>query len=139
MKKFKIIVFILLVLGLVGGTVAWFQYNKPHRDATSEKVAYTLSATELFEAFDLDEVQAREKYSNKLLEVSGIVAEYILGDESGGGIILLESNDMLFGVKCMLAEIPEKTPATGKAIIVKGFCSGLNGDVEMTRCAIIKH
>lgn len=127
----------VVALALLGGVFGWMQYNKPHRDATSEKAAYQLTAPALFEAFELNEEEASEKYLNKLLEVSGTIGDYHV-DEQGNASVLLESNDMLFGVKCMLAELPEKPVATGHAVIIKGFCSGLNGDVEMTRCALIK-
>lgn len=127
----------VVTLALLGAIFGWMQYNKPHRDATSEEAVYQLTAGELFEAFELNEQEASEKYLNKLLEVSGTVSEYN-SDEQGNASVLLESNDMLFGVKCMLAELPEKPVVTGQAVIIKGFCSGLNGDVEMTRCAIIK-
>lgn len=136
MNKKTIIIAIALV-AILGGIFGWMQYNKPHRDATSEKAAYQLTAAALFEAFELNEAEASEKYLDKLLEVSGTVSEYN-NDEQGNASVLLESDDMLFGVKCMLAEIPEKPAVNGNAIIIKGFCSGLNGDVEMTRCAIIK-
>jgi hypothetical protein len=136
MKKLKIVLFVLLVLGLVGGTIAWFQYNKPHRDAASEKAAHTIMATELFSAFENDESTAMTKYGGQLLEVSGIVGEVIKSDENT--IVLLESEHPLFGVKCMFLEHPHQPIEAGQSAIIKGFCSGLNGDVEITRCALIE-
>lgn len=136
MKKLKIIVFVLIVLGLVGGTVAWFQYNKPHRDAASEEAAHTLDAAELFAAFENDESGAMTEYGNKLIEVSGTVGEVIKSDENT--IVLLESEHPLFGVKCLFLEHPNQSVSAGQTAIIKGFCSGLNGDVEITRCALIK-
>lgn len=136
MKKLKIIVLIIIVLGLVGGTIAWFQYNKPHRDAAAEEAAHTIDATELYAAFENDESGAMTEYANKLIEVSGTVGEIIKSDNNT--IVLLESEHPLFGVKCMFLEHPNQPVIEGQSAIIKGFCSGLNGDVEMTRCALVK-
>lgn len=136
MKKLKIILFVLLVMGLVGATIAWFQYNKPHRDAASEEATHTIGAAELFAAFDNNEADAMVSYGNQLIEVSGIVGEVIESDENT--IILLESEHPLFGVKCMFLEHPNQSVTAGQSAIIKGFCSGLNGDVEITRCALVK-
>lgn len=136
MKILKIIIFILIVLGLVGGTIAWFQYNKPHRDAASEEAAHTIDAAKLFTAFESDESGAMSQYGNKLIEVSGNIGEVIESDEIT--IVLLESEHPLFGVKCMFLEHPNQPVKAGQSAIIKGFCSGLNGDVEITRCALIE-
>lgn len=135
MKKFKIILVIIVLLGIVGAVVAYFQFNKPHRDASTEKVTHALSASELFNAFDTDEQAAMKEYGNQLLEVSGTIREVTAGSESNP-MLILESDNPIFGIKCMFEGPLEKEINTGQSVIVKGFCSGINGDVELTRCAI---
>lgn len=135
MKQVKNIVITVVVLGLIAAGVGYWQYNKPHRDASTEKVAHSLTANELFNAFDTDEQAAMEKYANQLIEVSGTIREVVAKTEKNA-MLVLESEHPIFGIKCMFQERIENELSSGQLVTVKGFCSGINGDVEMTRCAI---
>lgn len=133
MKTKNIIITIVVLIAIAAGFGMW-QYNKPHRDSASEKVAFSLTATELFNAFESDENAAMEKYGNKLVEVTGNVLE----SSDDKTMMVLESEHPLFGVKCMFQESFEASQSFGDEITIKGFCSGINGDVELTRCSIKK-
>lgn len=126
---------IVVLLGIVGAVVAYFQYNKQHRDAVSEEAAHTLSAAELFNEFESNEQAAMTQYGNKLVEVSGTIREVV--DNSGvNTMLILETDHPIFGVKCMFEKTVKQEINSGQPVIVRGFCSGINGDVELTRCAI---
>ena len=135
MKKFKNIIIAVVLLGIIGAGIAYWQYNKPHRNATSEKAGYTLTATELFDAFDTDEQAAMAKYGNQLVEVSGTLREKVERSDTKA-MLILETDNPIFGIKCMFEGSIEKEITPGQSVVVRGFCSGINGDVEMTRCAI---
>ena len=135
MKQAKNIVIAVVLLGLIAAGVGYWQFNKPHRDASTEVVAHTLGANELFSAFESDEQAAMKKYGNQLVEISGTIREVVAGTEAKP-MLVLESEHPIFGIKCMFQEPIETELATGQQVTVKGFCSGINGDVEMTRCAI---
>lgn len=70
----KIIRIILLVV-LLGGAYATYQYFKPHRDIQGEKPEFQLSGNELVRAYTSDENAANGKFLDKVVEVSGSVAE----------------------------------------------------------------
>lgn len=135
MKQAKNIVIAVVIIGLIAAGVGYWQYNKPHRDASTEKVAHALTANELFNAFDTDEQSAMDKYANQLIEVTGTIREVVAGTETNT-MLVLESEHPIFGIKCMFQEPIKNELNSGQQITVKGFCSGINGDVEMTRCAI---
>ena len=70
----RIILFLLVGLVLAGG-IALYVYNKPHRDVASEKPAHTLTANELFDAYEADETAANEIYLDNTVQVTGTAAE----------------------------------------------------------------
>jgi hypothetical protein len=59
MKKLVLFGIVALVVGL---GVAYYLWNKPHRDIASEDAAFALTADELFDAFEADETAAN-RYS----------------------------------------------------------------------------
>src|SRR5690554_3824439 len=134
--KTKHIIVILVVLGIFAAGFAYWQYNKPHRDASSEKIDYSLTATELYNAFEADENAAMTKYGNQLIEVTGTIQEIKTGNDSNT-MILLGSEHPLFGVKTMFQTPVINPPAIGDQMVIRGFCSGINGDVELTRSTIM--
>ncbi len=136
--KTKHIILIVAVLAVIGAGIAYWQYNKPHRDAASEEVAFKMTASELYAAFDSDENAAMAKYGNQLIEVTGKAMESTTEFESNS-MILLDSGNPLFGVKAMFQTPVINPPTTGEQVVIRGFCSGINGDVELTRCTIINN
>lgn len=100
-------VFVLFAL-LIGGAVAFYLWNKPHRDPTSEKAISSLSAMELQEAFAADALSAQEAYIDQVVEVNGIISE-------AGEAHLVLDNAVYVRFADGVTSIPEKG-----ALIVKG-------------------
>ena len=70
----KRIIYIVLALALVGGAVGVYMWNKPHAKVEdAEGVAIT--AANLCNAFAANEAQATQQYTNKVLDITGVVAE----------------------------------------------------------------
>lgn len=134
--KTKHILVIVAMLMIFAAGFAYWQYNKPHRDASSEKVAFSMTTSELYNAFEADENAAMIKYGNQLIEVTGQVKESTTDDKSNS-MILLDSGHPLFGVKTMFQTPIINPPAIGEQVVIRGFCSGINGDVELTRSTIM--
>lgn len=132
----RIVVAIALGL-LVAGGIAYFVYNKPHRDVASEKPAFSLTSDQLFDEYEADEASANAKYLDQTVEVSGTIIE--LGTNDGGQdfAILAAENAMIGGVS---ATFQEKTEGLSldQAITVKCRCTGKLMDVVLINCTLNK-
>lgn len=127
----------LLILGAVGLAIGIYQYNKPHKDIRSAEPAFTLEATELYSAYDTEEAAANEKYLDKVIQVTGEVADV---SENGEGnlTVTLDGGGMLGGVICEMDTFSEEgTEARfepGQTVTLKGICTGMLMDVVLVRC-----
>lgn len=133
----RILILLSAIVVLVGGIIAFTQYNKKHADMHSTEAAFTLEANELFTAFSMDEQTANEKYLNQVIEVRGSIKKIDSKEESTQ--IFLTSEDLLFGINCDMApneEIPRLKE--GDSVTIRGLCSGFLMDVALNRCVIIK-
>ncbi|MDQ3049841.1 MAG: OB-fold putative lipoprotein [Bacteroidota bacterium] len=137
MKKIVIVIIVALVLG---GGYGYYLYNKPVANTESIDAAYSLSADELFSHFENNETDANTKYLGKIIEVSGKVKEFSIGD-SGELNLVLASGSEMNGINCGLSKGQDaryKNYEVGDSIKIKGECSGISMDVVLTRCVIVK-
>jgi hypothetical protein len=131
MKKTIILIVLLTMIGSV--LYAYKMYNKPHTDVVTTDAAETVSAEDIFEAFDNDEAAAMVKYADKVIAVEGILLSKDLSNELEPQI-LLDGNGYDGFIRCgfkpgMLPKIValvENNP-----ISVKGICVGMNGSEEL--------
>ena len=136
MKKYLVALVLLVALG---AGVGYLIYNKPFQDMNSAKADITLTAAELFTAFESDENAANEKYLDKVVQVSGTVKEVSTGDD-GNISITLDSGSDMFGVICQLdnlTEQPRKDFKEGEQLTLKGVCTGMLMDVVLVRCVVV--
>jgi hypothetical protein len=128
----------LLLLAVIGAAVGFYQYNKPHQNMEKADADVTMTAPELFQAFEKDELSANETYLDKVVEVKGEVQQVSINDEGGISLTLNSGNDM-FGVICQLDELTEHQKTTfepGEEVTVKGICTGMLMDVVLVRCVV---
>jgi len=135
--KIKIILAVIAILVIAGGTIAYLQYNKPHRDAADEKPAAELTAYQLFASFSNNEAETMALYGNKIVQVSGIIMEASTLPD-GSVQVVLDVNDPIFGVKATFQTPGPENLVAGTDITIKGICSGFNSDVELTGCVIVQ-
>ncbi len=132
-KKLKIATGILIICLLVGSAVAYFMWNKPHRDVADEKGIQTPAAL-IVKDYQANEQTANTKYLDKAIEVTGTITE-VKANQEGKTTILLASEDAFTGVFCTLKEnAPNLT--VGSSVTLKGICSGMLSDVRI-RDAIV--
>lgn len=135
MKK---VIFVILILIAGGGITAWYLYTKPVADMNEMKAEHSLSSAELFNSFNDDEERANKKYLGKIVEVTGKVRELKSDDE--GQTLILETEDMLFGVNCGLSKgqkaLFDKI-TNGQKVTVRGECTGISMDVVLVRCVLV--
>lgn len=111
-------------------------YNKSHRSVRDEE-AISLTAIALFNAFETNEENANKLYLDKVIEVSGVVSE-IVTNQSGKPVIILSTNNPMFGVNCTMENSIESIQF-GSMISITGICTGYLSDVILTRGIIKKH
>jgi hypothetical protein len=136
MKKIVKYVLLLIVVGALGGWFLVFYLPKTdfYKNITAKKIAPT-TAIQIVNDFIANEDSAFTKYSGKLIEVSGVVADSKI--ENGKSAVYLKSNDPAINVYFLLKENIGNID-TGKQIILKGMCSGYLGDVQFNEGEIIK-
>lgn len=125
-----------LVLAAAGLIAGLYFYNMPHQNMKSAKTDIKMEAAQLFGAFEADENGANEKYLDKIIQVTGKVRE-VKKDETGNLSVILETDDMMFGVVCQLDELstPKRTTfQPGEDVTFKGVCTGVLMDVVLVRC-----
>lgn len=131
MKKPIILIVLFLIIGSV--LYAYKMYNKPHTDVVTTDATETLSAEDIFKAFDNDEAAAIVKYADKVIAVEGILLLKDLSNELEPQIVLYGNGYDGF-IRCgfkpgMLPKIIAL--AENNPISIKGICVGMNGSEEL--------
>ena len=133
----RIIIIILFIAGIVGASIAYYQFNREHGSNADRKSDFKLSAQELYMSFAEDESKANEIYLGKLIEVEGKVihSEAISDTETN---LILEVEGEMFGISCQIAndEIAS-LDLSDKIVKIKGECSGYLNDVVLIRCVLV--
>ena len=129
----------LVVLAVVGGAYAWYQWNKPARDAKDEE-GLAITADALFMAYSNNQKAADSLYLDKTIEVSGSIVKMGLNQEGQQHVELKTSQDN-GTVFCTLKE--KNTLQEGQSVTLKGICKGYRDqmlffDVVLTDCYLIK-
>jgi hypothetical protein len=126
----------VVVLALIGVGTAMYMWNKAP-ETVDRKAGIEISAQALAQAYGNNEQHANDTYLNKVIEVSGEVAETET-NQDGGLMAILDTGDPMTGIQCAMRE-KGVVIKTGEHITVKGFCSGsgITG-VSLTDCIIIR-
>lgn len=134
----KILIF-LLAAGLIGAAVGYYLWNKPHENMEKAKADVAIEAAQLFKEYNADENAANAKYLDKTIAVSGKVKESTKGEDGTIKVSLETGSD--FGVVCEfdpLSKHPRTEFSPGEQVVLKGKCTGLNFDVQLTRCVEVR-
>jgi len=135
----KRILYFLLATACLGGAVGYYLWNKPHEDMQAAKADMAIDASALFNEYNTDENAANAKYLDKTIAVSGKVKEANKTEDGTVKVSLDTGSD--FGVLCELDPLskhPRTDFAPGETVTFKGNCTGLNFDVQLTRCVEVK-
>ena len=134
----KILVF-LAVAGLIAAGVGYYLYNKKMPSMAAEKSELAIDAGQLFKEFEADEAAANAKYTGKIVTVSGKVQESSTTEDGTPKVILETGAD--FGVLCEFdpnTKHEQTSFPVGTTLTIKGECTGLNLDVQLARCVVVK-
>jgi hypothetical protein len=134
--KIALGVVLLLVIVIIG--VALYYYNLKPKDLREEKPDFFLSATELQQAFDLNEADATTKYVNKVVEVTGEILSAKPGEKGSYNIALKTGNESSM-VNCNFPVLSDPEAFhVGDSITLRGVCSGYLMDVLLNNCVAVK-
>lgn len=138
-KKFMRWGIIVVLAGLlIGGGIAYYMYNKPHRDIQAASVDYELDAATLVGEYLEDAQAANEKYLSegnaRVLAVSGTVFS-MHTDMNNQKVVLLKEEGMKAGVSCTFMESTNANAEKlkkGDEVTIKGVIrSGADYDEDL--------
>lgn len=146
-KKKKIIWGIVIVIVIAGSIAAWYAYsefNRKPETAADKETDMKVEAKQIMKEFLADEQSATKKYSDKTIEITGVV-EKIQNEKKDNLSVSLETGEtddigIPLSVKVML--IPDENEKiqkikVGDKITLKGLFTGMNSDVEFNRGIIL--
>lgn len=130
----KKIVGAIVLLGLIGGVIGFYYYNKPVESLKDKPAELCVSADSLFAMYETDELASNAKFLDKVIEVNGKVQS--VNTDTSGLSLTLQTGSGMFGVICKLEDksTPETSFNVGQDIRLKGQCSGYLMDVVLIRC-----
>jgi hypothetical protein len=137
-SKTKLILALGGLLAIVGLSAGWLMYNQPHADLNEMEAAHRLPAAELYSAFEADEAAANARFLDQVVAVTGEVAD-VTEAQDGTLIVMLREPAGMFGVSCAFQPeqaAPAKSLQPGQTVTIKGQCSGMLMDVNLTRCVV---
>lgn len=113
--------------------------NLPQANIKSKDAVETISASALYEAYSNNEKQANNKYTGKVVQLSGEIDE-IYEDENNAPVIVLRSDSGDLVSVITLEPSEEKKIASyneGDQITVKALCSGKLMEVTLNKGLIV--
>jgi hypothetical protein len=140
MHKLVKIALVLIGLGVIAAAIiALYVFRKPSDNVADKKAEFTITCAALLSEFDSNEVVANKKYVDKIIEVTGVVAE--ISSDTTGQTFILRDTDAMSGVSCSFAKSQSGEIAAlkvGETTKIKGLCAGYLMDVKLNKCAVSK-
>lgn len=131
MKRTYIILIVLIAGILVGTFVFISEWNRKPREVRDTEAAYSVTTTQLMDAFKKDTLSATKKFDNNIIKVTGLVSSVDESDPvrisvvfNGDGIDLIATFDKSENKN--LADVK-----AGKEMSFKGEYNGLEFEESM--------
>ena len=138
--RYIILIAVTCLVILLGLAAVLFVFRTTRPDMNRLKTDFRIQAAELYQDFESDEPAALDRYSGKILEVTGVL-ETVEKDLGGNRILILL--DPLFGVSCTIDSLQSaqhgerlNSLRSGDTVTVKGRCDGMLTDVKMVGCIL---
>lgn len=139
MKK---IFLITLIIGVIGAAIVyWYVFVKgaEHPDPLKSEQLLQIEAKKLFNDYTQFEDSANKIYNGKVLQVKGQISQ--IDVQNNRYTISLATDDAMGVVLCEMDTVDNVDYAKLKVqtnIELAGFCNGLNFDVYLDRCKLVK-
>ncbi len=128
---FGLLLFLILAVGSV-------DTDSDTKEVRSKAPSYTLSANQLYGAYNDNEVAADAKYKGKIVIVYGTI-QNIGKDIMDDAYIVIGGGGFLNGVQCMFTKGEQSSVSRlskGQQVTVKGEVGGKMGNVLVTKCSL---
>ncbi len=136
-RDMKKILLVLLVLGVIGGGIGYYLYNKPVESLIHHKPDVEVSAHKLFTDYEADEKAANDVYLGKVVLVSGNISAIV--DEAGKKKVQLDAGNPMSSIICEIEDGKEIGEVkAGDEVKIKGLCSGYLSDVIVVQANVVK-
>ena len=122
----------ILTFAFLVAIIGFYLSCKQKDSLAGAKVAYKLTADELYNAFIDNENQANELYIDKIIEVKGRVIK-VTKKENKNQLVLKAKNAMAGGINCSFDNI-DHSFKQGEIVSIKGKCQGILLDVILNNC-----
>ncbi len=134
----RLLAVVILLCGVIGVGSGYYMFQKKHDNLADLEADYSLTAMELFHEYEADESKANGVYLDKVIQISGTLAEKSKLGESEV-VLFIRPEDEIFGVSCAFSGADAKAALAldeGTELSIKGICTGINMDVNLVRCVI---
>ena len=140
---------ILMISGIVvGGVVAFYMFNMPHRDVQAAAADFQMKAGQLVSEYLTDAQTANNKYlqeegESKIIAVTGTVAS-IDEDMNSQKVVLLKGSEAIAGVSCTFmanTNVNAEKLRKGDNVTIKGVIrsgAGYDKDLELYEDVILE-
>ena len=111
----------------------------PVAEQQQREEAISVSATDLMQAYEDNQIAADAMYKGKTLIVKGTINKMVSGEQPS---VLFDTNNLVWGVQCYFSSGSESSLAslrTGQTVFIKGKCNGrrYNAGVTLQDCSIV--
>ncbi len=128
MKKKNLKRWVIFIIPIIIGIIAYNYIYQDHRDIEKEKPEFTFSSKEFIDQFLNDATSAEQKYLNKTIQISGVLSE-------------INSNNFLINnsIFCQFKDQIPSTVKIGDDLHVKGRFIGYDDlleEIKLDQCSI---
>ena len=133
------VLYSILVILVFIAALGIYVIFKPEKTLVNSEPDYTITASELFSKYSINEEAANKTFLGKIIQISGTIREINI-DDSMFTSIILETGDLFSGVNCVMDNkyiSNQKEILTDSEVTIKGECSGKLIDVILNDCILI--
>ena len=138
-RPLKLLLGFLLCILVMAGLILLVPFYVPEENLHRQEADLQVAATELYTTYEADEAMGNRRYIDRIIDVTGTIAE-ITEDENGAAVVILRESDAFSGVLCTLEESERRAArelAVGQSVTIRGFCTGMLMDVVLNKCIIL--
>lgn len=133
MKKSKLILLIVFILGIGSVGYGFYMYNKPSIKISEETPEVVISAKNLINDFSSNAESKNIEFLDKIIQISGVIT--LVESNSLSKIVILEN-----GIKCEFSNL-DLNLEKGSEVTIKGLYTGYDdmfNELSLIKCNIIK-
>ncbi len=137
-RKYRVIISAVSLAIIIAVLTYLWTFRKAEPSVSSQKADFEISAPELLQRFEDDEVSANETFVDKVVIVKGLVDD--VSEDSLTLTVYLKEMNAISGVLCSFDKsvLNREDIDKGDEVRIKGICSGYLLDVILNRCSLLE-